>query len=80
MGSTRIDESDGDYRMRQTLRSRLVKVLLHSDNAEHVRSIIVNMILNDIDGVLVEYWGHLGDMGWPKSEYMKVKRAVKKRL
>lgn len=80
MGSTRINKSDGDDCMRQTLRSRLVKVLLHSDNSEDVRVAVANLILNDIDGVLVEYWGHLSDMGWPKSEYMKVKRAVKKRL
>lgn len=60
-------------------RQRLARVmrLLNKREAE---SIIVAIMLNAVDGVFVEIWGHLGDMGMSYNEFLKLKHRAIRRL
>lgn len=62
------------------LRKRLSHLLLHGTNRQEVKDLIANMLINEMDNLLLIYWGHLGDMGMPRKDFDSIKRKVKRRL
>jgi hypothetical protein len=63
-----------------SLRQQLSHTLVHGENITTVKARIVNMMIHDIDSVKAEYWSHLGDMGFPRKEFEKIMKAVKRRI
>lgn len=47
---------------------------------KEVGLLIVNKLLNEIDGIFVAAWSFWKHKGMTKTEFMKIKRAIKKRL
>ena len=66
----------------KTYRNRLADVLNNNRYrvATQLRAAIANVILTNVDEQIVHAWGHLSDMGIPKSEFIKIKAIVKRKL
>lgn len=64
----------------QDLRKRLSHLLVHAADRKESSNIIANMLLNEIDNLMLVYWGHLSDMGMPRKEFEVIRRKVKKHL
>lgn len=63
-----------------TFKRSLARSTYGARSAKEAHTIIVNRMLNELDGVLVKYWSALGDMGVSAAEFKKIRAQVKKRL
>ena len=74
--------SDGDYCMRTSreLRSDFGRIMQVANTKKVRDGMIANLLLNTLDGVLVDSWSYVSDMGVTRNEFVKIKNVVKRRL